>query len=45
MGIWIVLSGIVCLFIAYLADKCSKNFVADAMIFIGIFIIALETLL
>lgn len=44
MGIWIVLSGMLCLFIAHLADKYSKKLVADAMIFTGIFMIALAAL-
>lgn len=45
MGIWIVLSGMLCLFIAHLADKNSKKLISDAMIFTGIFMIALAILL
>lgn len=45
MGIWVVLSGMLFLLIAHLADKNSKKLVADAMIFTGIFMIALAALL
>jgi hypothetical protein len=44
MGVWFVLNGMLCLFIAYLADKYSKKLVADATIFAGIFMIALAVL-
>lgn len=44
MGIWLVLSGMLCLFIAHLVDKYSKKLIADASIFSGIFLIAISTL-
>lgn len=44
MGIWFVLIGMLCFYIAHLADKHSKKLIADAAIFVGIFMIALATL-
>lgn len=44
MGIWFVLSGMLCFFIAHLADKYSKKVLADVTIFLGIFMIAVATL-
>lgn len=44
MGIWFVLSGMLCFFISHLADKHSKKLVADVTIFTGVFMIALATL-
>lgn len=41
---WFVLSGILCFFIAHMADKYAKNIVADVTIFAGVFIIALAAL-
>lgn len=44
MEIWLVISGMFCFFIAYLADKHSKKLVADAAIFTGVFMIAVAVL-
>ena len=44
MGVWFVLSGMLWFFIAYLAEKRHKKLVADSMIFMGIFTIALAAL-
>ncbi len=44
MGIWFVLIGMLCFFIAHLADKYSKKLIADAAIFAGIFTIAISIL-
>jgi hypothetical protein len=44
MGVWFVLSGMFCFFIAYLSDKRSKESMADAMIFTGVLLIALAAL-
>ncbi|QMG40978.1 hypothetical protein HVY60_10455 [Citrobacter freundii] len=44
MGVWFVLGGMFCFFIAHLADKYSKKLVADVTIFTGIFLIALAAL-
>lgn len=41
---WIVLSGMLCFFIAHLADKYAKKIVADIIIFAGVFMIALAAL-
>ena len=43
-GMWFVLSGMLCFFIAHLADKYAKKIVADVTIFTGIFMIALAVL-
>lgn len=44
MGMGFVLSGMLCFFIAHLADKYSKKMVANITIFGGIFMIALSAL-
>ncbi|TQN81012.1 UNVERIFIED_ORG: hypothetical protein FHU00_0693 [Citrobacter freundii] len=44
MGVWFVLSGMLCFFIAHLADKYSKKRVAEVTIFTGILAIALAAL-
>lgn len=44
MGVWLVLSGMLCFIIAHLADKYSKKLVAEITIFSGVFMIALATL-
>ncbi|WP_262943899.1 hypothetical protein [Salmonella enterica] len=41
---WFVLSGMLCFFIAHLADKYTKKIVADVTIFAGMFMIALAAL-
>ncbi|WP_272897980.1 MULTISPECIES: hypothetical protein [Escherichia] len=41
---WFVLSGMLCFFIAHLADKYAKKVVADVIIFTGLFMIALAAL-
>lgn len=42
---WFVLSGMLCFFIAHLADKYAKKVVADVTIFAGLFMIALAALI
>lgn len=44
MGTWFVLGGMLCFYIAHLADKYSKKMVADAMIISGILLIAISIL-
>ncbi len=44
MGIWFVLGGMLCIFIAHLADKYSKKKAADATIISGILLIAISIL-
>ena len=44
LGVWFVLSGMLCFFIAHLADKYMKIQVAEAAIYTGIFMIALAAL-
>ncbi|QXC18100.1 MULTISPECIES: hypothetical protein [Citrobacter freundii complex] len=44
MGVWFVLGGMLCFFIAHLADKHIKTRVAEAAIYTGISLIALAAL-
>ena len=44
MGVWLVLSGMLCFFIAHLADKYIKIQVAEIAIYTGILMIALAAL-
>lgn len=44
MGIWFVLGGMLCFFIAHLADKYSKKTVAEVAIISGILLIAISML-
>ncbi|MBH5326277.1 hypothetical protein I3A70_14170 [Salmonella enterica] len=44
-GMWFVLSGMLCFFIAHLADKYAKKVMADITIFVGLFMIALAALI
>lgn len=44
MGVWFVLSGMICFFIAHLADKYMKTRVAEGAIYTGISLIALAAL-
>ena len=44
MGVWFVLGGMVCFFIAHLADKYIKMHVAETTIYTGILMIALSAL-
>ena len=42
---WFVLSGMLCFFIAHLADRYANKLVSDVTVFTGIFMIALAALL
>ncbi len=44
MGVWFVLGGMLCFFIAHLADKYIKIRVAETAIYTGILMIALAAL-
>jgi hypothetical protein len=44
MGVWFVLSGMFCFFIAHLADKYIKTRVAETAIYTGILMIAFAAL-
>lgn len=45
MGVWLVLCGMFCFFVAHLADKHIKIRVAEFAIYTGILLIALAVLL
>ena len=44
LGVWLVLGGMLCFFIAHLPDKYIKIQVAETAIYTGIFMIALAAL-